>query len=124
GLTLNYTQPFADWETAFELTMPAHAVAQIGLGITDPAEGKAAVIDAIQNNDRAALAGIADAYRDGFDFTSMPSDPIQYLSSGPYILSEYVEGQYLTVVKNDAYTGDRAGKVDQITVRYSEDPQA
>ena len=124
GVTLNYTKPFADWETAFGMTVPAHVVAKIGLGIEDPAEGKAAVIAAIQNDDRAALAAIGEAYRTGFDFTSLPSDPALYVGSGPYVLSEYVEGQYLTVVKNELYTGDHAGKVDQITVRYNEDPQA
>ena len=124
GVTLNYTAPFADWETAFSNTVPAHVVAKLGLGIEDPAEAKAAVIAAIQGNDRAALAKLADAYRTGFDFTSLPADPSLYLSSGPYVLSEYVEGQYLTLVKNDLYTGEHAGKVDQITVRYNEDPQA
>ena len=124
SLTLVYDKPFADWETNFDTGLPAHATAKLGLGIEDPQEGKDALVAAIQDNDRAALASLANAWRTGFDFTAMPSDPSVYLSTGPYVLSEYVENQYLTVVKNPEYTGDHEGKVDQITVRYNEDPQA
>ena len=124
SLTLVYDKPFADWESNFDTGLPAHATAKLGLGIEDPQEAKDALVAAIVDNDRAALASLANAWRTGFDFTSMPSDPSMYLSSGPYVLSEYVENQYLTVVKNPEYTGDHEGKVDQITVRYNEDPQA
>ncbi len=123
SVTLTYSKPFADWESNFGVTMPAHATAQIaGLG-EDAAANKEAVIKAIQDNDRATLAKIAEAWRTGFDFVATPSE-VQSIASGPFKITEYVENQYITLEKNEAYVGDRAPKVDRIVVRYSEDPQA
>jgi peptide/nickel transport system substrate-binding protein len=124
SVTLVYDKPFADWETNFGYGVPAHVVNRLAGGAEDPAEAKAEIIKAIQDNDRAKLAPISNAWRTGFDFTSLPSDPGLYLSSGPYIITDFVENQYITLSKNDKYTGDLAGKVDNITVRYNEDPQA
>lgn len=123
SVTVTYTKPFADWETAFGVTMPAHATAKLaGLG-DDATANKAAVIKAIQDNDRATLAKLANAWRTGFDFTSTPTAD-QNFASGPYIITEYTENQSIILEKNAQYTGDHAGKIDKIIVRYSEDPQA
>jgi len=123
SVTLTYTKPFADWESGFGVTMPAHATAKIaGLG-DDATANKDAVIKAIQDNDRPTLAKIANAWRTGFDFTSTPTAD-QNLSSGPYIIDTYTEGQSIVLKKNENYTGDHTGKIDTIVVRYSEDPQA
>lgn len=124
SVTLVYSKPFADWETNFGYGVPAHVTARLaGLG-EDPAAAKEALVKAIQENDRAALAKVSEAWRTGFDYTSLPSDPGLYLSSGPYIITDFVENQYITLTKNPKYTGDLQGKVDNITVRYNEDPQA
>ncbi|WP_435299545.1 ABC transporter family substrate-binding protein [Timonella sp. A28] len=123
SVTLSYSKPFADWETAFAPTMPAHITAKFaGLG-DDAAAGKKAVTEAIQNNDRKALAKIAEAWRTGFDFKATPAEN-QALASGPYIITEYTEGQSIILEKNENYVGDKAGKLDRIVVRYNEDPQA
>lgn len=124
SVTLVYDRPFADWETNFGYGVPAHVTARLAGGSEDAATAKAEVISAIQDNDREALVGIADAWRTGFDFTSLPSDPGLYLSSGPYIITDFVENQYITLSRNPDYSGDLAGKVENITVRYNEDPQA
>ncbi len=124
SVTLVYDKPFADWETNFGYGVPAHVTGRLAGGSEDATAAKAEVIKAVQDNDRAALVGIADAWRTGFDFTSLPSDAGLYLSSGPYIITDFVENQYITLSKNPDYTGDLAGKVDNITVRYNEDPQA
>ncbi|MEV7973253.1 ABC transporter family substrate-binding protein [Cellulomonas sp. NPDC089187] len=127
SVTFVYDEPRSDWEVSMNQPAPvaAHAVASLALGIDDPTEGKQAIEDAFENNDTEALAKIADTWTNGFNFTSMPDNPLQYLSYGPYILSEYVEGQYLTLVRNENF-GDWGPqpKVDSITVRYSEDPLA
>ena len=124
SVTLVYDKPFADWETNFGYGVPAHVTARLAGVSDDPAEAKAGLISAIQDNDRATLAGISDVWRTGFDFTSLPSDEGLYLSSGPYIITDFVENQYITLTKNPSYTGDKAGKAENITVRYNEDPQA
>lgn len=124
SVTLVYTKPFADWETNFGYGVPAHVTARLaGLG-DDPAAAKDALVKAFEENDRAALSALSVAWRTGFDFTSLPSDEGLYLSSGPYIITDFVENQYITLTRNPSYSGDWAGKVENITVRYNEDPQA
>ncbi|GHS87885.1 peptide ABC transporter substrate-binding protein [Actinomycetota bacterium] len=126
SVTFDYDSPRSDWEVSMNQPSPiaAHAVAKIALGIDDPTEGKQAIEDAFKNNDAAALAKIADAWTNAFNFTSLPDDPSLYLSYGPYIISDYVENQYLTLSRNPDYTWGPEPKVDSITIRYTEDPLA
>jgi peptide/nickel transport system substrate-binding protein len=122
-VTLTYSKPFADWETNIDTGVAAHAAVKIaGLG-EDPTENKEAFIKAVQDNDRAALAKIAEAWRTGFDFVASPSED-QALGNGPFKIVEYVEGQYITLERNENYEGNRTPKIDRVVVRYSEDPQA
>lgn len=125
SITLVYDAPFADWELEFnEITLPAHVVAQRGLGIEDPTEAEAALVELLQSEDVAGLSAVASSWFTDFDYASLPSEPGLYLANGPYVISEFVENQYLTVEKNDTYTGGLVGNVDAITVRWNEDPQA
>lgn len=127
SVTFVYDQPRSDWEVGMNQPAPvaAHVVAKLALGVEDPDEGKQAIEDAFKNNDATALAKIADTWTNAFNFTSLPDDPDLYLSYGPYIISDYVEGQYLTLVRNENFGGwGPEPKVDSITVRYSEDPLA
>ena len=71
-----------------------------------------------------ALKAVADFYNTGFDSRTLPSDPSLYLSSGPYIVTDVVEGQSVTMVANDKYDGDFGPKLDEITVRTIADPSA
>lgn len=126
SVTFHYTEPRSDWEVSMSQPSPiaAHAVAEIALGLDDPAEAKQALIDAFQNNDAAALAPIAETWNNGFNFTSLPDDERLYLSYGAYVISDFVENQYVTLTKNEDYTWGPEPKVDSITIRYTEDPLA
>lgn len=125
SVTLVYDSPRSDWEVSFQPSpIAAHAVANIALGIEDAEEGKQAVIDAFQNNDTEALAKIANVWNTGFDFTSLPDNELLYLSSSAYVMTDYVENQYLTVTARDDYDWGPAPKVESITIRYTEDPLA
>jgi peptide/nickel transport system substrate-binding protein len=125
SVTLVYDSPRSDWEVSFQPSpVAAHAVASVALGIDDPTEGKQAIIDAFANNDAEALAKIANAWNTGFDFTSLPSNELLYLSSGAYVMTDYVENQYLTVTAVDGYDWGPTPKVESITIRYTEDPLA
>ena len=125
SVTLVYDSPRSDWEVSFQPSpIAAHALANVALGIEDPEEGKTAVIDAFANNDTEALAKLANVWNTGFDFTSMPSNELLYLSSGAYVMTDYVENQYLTVTARDDYEWGPAPKVESITIRYTEDPLA
>lgn len=126
SVTFVYDSPRSDWELAMNQPSPvaAHVVGKLALGIEDPAEAKQAVEDAFENNDAAALVKIADAWTNGFNFTSLPDDPDLYLSYGPFVISDYVENQYLTLTRNESFDWGPEPKVDSITVRYTEDPLA
>lgn len=125
SVTLVYDEPRSDWEVSFQPSpVAAHAVANLALGIEDPEEGKQAIIDAFQNKDNEALAKIANTWNTAFDFTSLPDNELLYLSNGAYVMTEYVENQYMTVTARDGYDWGPKPKVESITIRYTEDPLA
>ena len=122
SITLVYDEVYVDWELAFGVGMPAHGTVMLAYpDITDPAEAKKTLIEAINNKDDAWLAPVATSWNDDYKFTSLPSNPLQYLSSGPYILEEVVEDQYVTLVSNPVYSWGPSPKFERITVRVIED---
>jgi peptide/nickel transport system substrate-binding protein len=124
SITLVYSQPYVDWELAFAAPLPAHVVGKNALGIEDAEEAKQAVLDAIQNEDDAALAPISSFWNGGFNFTELPDDPELYLATGPYVISDFVADQYITLTANPEYKGDNAANIEEITVRFIPDPLA
>ena len=122
SITFVYSKPFADWEVNIDVNLPAHVVGQRALEIEDPAEAAQAVVDAITEADTEALAKIAAVWSNDFNYTSMPDDEGLYLASGPYIMSEFVEEQYMTLVANEAYEGDKPATIETVTVRWNGDP--
>lgn len=128
-ITFEYSKPFADWELTFGVGadgvgVPAHIVAKKALGEEDPAAGKQAILDAIKNKDTAALSKISNFWNTGFDFTSMPDDEDLLVHNGPYKITDFQEGQYITVQQDENYTGPVKPKVNTVTVRYNGDPMA
>lgn len=124
SITMVYDEPFVDWELEFSAPLPAHVVGKNALGIEDNEEAKQAVLDAIENEDDAALAPISSFWNGGFNFTELPDDPELYLASGPYVISDFVADQYITVKANPEYTGDNKPNIEEITVRFIPDPLA
>ena len=124
SLTLVYTKPFADWKIDMGGYMPAHVVAEKALGLTDPQAAKDALLKAINDKDEAALAKISEFWNTGFDYTSMPSDPSLALSSGAYVMKDFKENQYMTLEANPMFKGEHKASIDQLTVRWNEDPMA
>jgi len=127
-LTVVYSKPFADWEVALwsgsETGVPAHVVAQNALDIEDAQEATDALVTAIQEKDLTALGPISKFWSTGFQMVNLPDDPALYASYGPYLLTDLVENQYVTLEANPNYTGDLKPSVERITVRYNEDPMA
>jgi peptide/nickel transport system substrate-binding protein len=129
SLTFTYSKPFADWETEFGLGaygagVPAHIVAKNALGTTDPQEGKEEILDAIESNDKSDLSKISNFWNTGFDFTSMPENKDLLVHNGPYEITDFEEGQYLTLSRDEDYTGPVEPKIDTVTIRYNGDPMA
>ena len=129
SVTFTYSKPFADWETELGLSaygagVPAHIVAKNALGTTDAEAGKVAILDAIESNDEAALSKVSDFWNTGFDFTSMPENEDLLVHNGPYEITDFEEGQYLSLSRDEDYTGPIEPKVDRVTIRYNGDPMA
>src|SRR5699024_3206010 len=129
SVTFTYSKPFADWETEFGLGaygsgVPAHIVAKNALGTSDPQEGKDAILEAIETDDEAALSKISNFWNTGFDFTSMPENEDLLVHNGPYEITDFEEGQYLSLSRDEDYTGPVEPKIDTVTIRYNGDPMA
>ena len=124
SLTLTYTKPFSDWETALGSTVsiPAHIVA-VRAGLKD-ANALAALLAGIPKGDGAApvrpnpaLRKVADFWNTGFDTKSMP-DPSLALSNGPYLVKGITAGKELVLAPNVDYTWGAVPTLDTVTVHY------
>ncbi|SDR70429.1 peptide/nickel transport system substrate-binding protein [Brevibacterium sandarakinum] len=129
SITFTYTKPFADWKLAFGIGpdgvgVPAHIVGKKALGVDDPAKAKDAIITALKDEDTEKLSKISNTWNTGFDFTSMPKDEDLLVHNGPYKMTDYKEGQYLTLTLDENYTGPKKPKVETVTIRYNGDPMA
>jgi peptide/nickel transport system substrate-binding protein len=121
-LTLVYDDVYVDWELAFGVGMAAHGTVMLAYPeITDPAEAKTKLIEAIQNKDADWLAPVAEVWNNGYQFTALPENPLVYLSSGPYVIEDIVVDQYITLVSNPVYTWGPSPKFERITVRFIAD---
>jgi len=124
SLTLVYDEPYADWEVAFGIGVPAHATAGEALGIEDAQEAKDAFLTAVEEEDEEALSKIAAFWNSGYDYSSMPDNERLALSNGAYLMEDFQENQNITLKANPDYTGDRAAQFETVTVRWNEDPLA
>lgn len=122
-ITLVYSKPFADWETCITgPNLPAHVVVKRALGIEDPTEAKQALVDALAENDSEAIAKISKVWSTDFNYTSLPEDEELYLSSGAYVMTDFVEEQYMTLKTNESYQGELKAAIPTVTVRWNGDP--
>lgn len=124
SITMTYDAPFVDWELSFPSPLPAHIIAKKSLDIEDNEEAKQAVLDAIQNEDAAALAPISAFWNSGFNFTSMPDDLELVTASGPYMISDYQADQFVTLTANPEYAGENSPNIEEIVIRFIPDPLA
>lgn len=124
-MTLTYSEPYVDWEIAFDMAnaQPAHVVAErAGL------ESEEALVELLETakpgQKNPQLQKVADVWNKDFNAKTLPDDKGLYLSNGPMIVSDMVEDQSVTLVKNEAYKGDLEAGVDEITVRFIGDASA
>jgi peptide/nickel transport system substrate-binding protein len=121
SITMTYDEPFVDWELTFGTygqVLPAHVVANYALDIEDADEAKAAIVDAITERDTAALAPISNAWNTIFNFNEMPEDESLVLSTGPYVITDLVADQYVTLTANENYEGALTPSIEEVTVRF------
>lgn len=127
SITLVFDEYVADWQLLFGVGVPAHVVARQALTvdgekITDAAEAKAAIVDAIEQRDESRLARLSRTWNTAFNFTETPKDRELLVSNGPYTISEIVAGDHLTLVANPEYRGEHSPRIAEITVRFISDP--
>jgi peptide/nickel transport system substrate-binding protein len=128
SLTLDYSEPFADYEVAFGtmteggIDTPAHVLAEKG-GLAD----EDALIELIETapagdpespEERPEVQALADFWNTGFDTKSLPADTSLFLSNGPFIASAITPDQSMTLTRNQDYSWGPEPSVDEITVRY------
>ena len=125
SITMRYDENFVDWELAFTSAgLPAHVIGKNALGLDDDQQAKDAVIAAIKDDDTASLAKISAFWNTGFNLDGMPSDPDLLVGDGPYVISDFVAGESVTLTANPEYVGERMPSIEQIVVRVIPDPLA
>lgn len=129
SMTIEYSKPYADWQSLFKgdsTSIAAHGVVQLAYPgeYDDPKAAKDAFVKAVNDNDTAFLGPVATAFRTDYDYKSMPEKPQQYLSNGPYVLSDLVEDQYAVLTLRDDYTWGPKPAYKTITIKVIPDAQA
>ncbi len=128
-LTLTYTTPYADWETALGsvVTIPAHIVAA-RVGLAD-APALSELFESVPQGNPAKtvppdpmLRKVADFWNTGFDTKSMP-EPSLALSNGPYLVKGMTAGKELLLTRNKDFDWGEVPNVDTVTVHYEADPE-
>jgi peptide/nickel transport system substrate-binding protein len=130
SVTATWDTFFVDYQTSGMLTgVPAHVVGQHALGVQDPMEAKAAMIDALQRayddpKDTADVKKVSETYNTYFDATSLPDDPGIYAGYGPYNLVDFTDDGTMTFEARDDYTWGPQPHVQTIVYSIIGDPVA
>lgn len=129
AIEVTFPQPTIAWQSAVTVPVPAHVVGQRAFGLDDAMEAKQAVIRAVQEEDAAALAEIAEVWNQEFavaEKTDVAADLL--LSSGPFQVDGSTlsaDGRSVTLVPNPSYRGAAGPQVAQIElVPPGDDPIA
>lgn len=113
--TIEYKEPYPDYQLVVSGALPAHVVAeQAGLSVEE-------LIDLVRAEDSEGLVEAAEFWNTGWH-TSPGTLPDEALipSSGQYKLSSWDAGQSITITANDNYWGTPAG-IRDITFRFVEE---
>lgn len=119
SITFSYPKAFADWESAFNITTPAHVVAELA-GLDEET-----LVETIQNatpgEENENLQKIADAWNTGFNTTTMPDNEALTVGNGPYLVTDVVENQSITLTANENYQGDTKPAIGEVVLRVNGD---
>jgi len=124
SITMVFDEYTPDWRLAFEIGLPAHAVAQLGLDMSSPGRAKQTLVDAVQDRAPELLSPISDAWNRGFGVADVAAHPERAVGSGPYAIESIDPGTSITLRANRFYTGTHRPSVERVVVSTIEDPQA
>lgn len=124
SLTATWDTFYVDYATAGPFPgVPAHVVGQKALGVEDPDEAAAAVVEALQG-ETADVKAIAESWNRDFDATSLPDDPGVYAGYGPYNLTSFSDDGTMVFEAREDYTWGPQPKVQTIVYSIIGDPTA
>lgn len=122
SITFSYPKAFADWESAFNITTPAHVVAELA-GLDEDT-----LVETLENatpgEENENLQKIADAWNTGFNTTTMPENEALTVGNGPYLVTDVVENQSITLTANENYQGDTKPAIGEVVLRVNGDASA
>lgn len=123
SITFTYPKAFADWESAFNITTtPAHVVADLA-GLDEDT-----LVETLENatpgEENENLQKIADAWNTGFNTTTMPENEALTVGNGPYLVTDVVENQSITLTANENYQGDTKPAIGEVVLRVNGDASA
>lgn len=124
SITFEYDVQYVDWELQFGLGVATHGTVQMAYPDLSAADAKAKFIEAVNAGDWEWLTPVAEKWNTGYQYTNTPTDPKVTLSSGPYIVEELVEDQYVTLKVNELYNWGPKPQYERITVREIADSTA
>ncbi len=127
-LTIEYSEPFVDWNLTGLIGKPIHIVAkkagttvdELVAAFEDTPKGDAAAPAEPNETIKAA----ADFWNTGYDMTSFPDDPDLLVGNGPFILDSWEPTQSATFVLNENYGGTHTPAYSEIVMRFIGDPNA
>lgn len=145
-ITFVYDEPYVDWELVGPIGVSAHGTYALAFpdeytdvqaaydtwqesGSDDDftkyqdaakefaEDAKQKVVDAITDGDEEVLAALGDAWSNAYGYTSLPDSPAAALTSGPYVVDDIVEDQYISISANPLFTWGPSPKFEKITIR-------
>lgn len=122
SITFHYPEAFADWEVAYDISKPAHVVAE--LAGMDEAKLAEVLDTATPGQENSDLRKIADAWNTAWNTTTMPTNQALLVDNGPYMVSGITENQDITLTANPNYQGDVKPKINEIVLKTMGDASA
>ncbi|CAB4957555.1 unannotated protein [freshwater metagenome] len=125
SLTLTFSQPVANWQTALTASTPAHVVAAAAFNGIAASTGKAAVIAALQGVDSAKISELAGAYLSVYDTRGLEMNKSSFVSNGAYSITGLVANKEINLKARTNYQGDFAPVTETVNLKlYGDSMQA
>jgi peptide/nickel transport system substrate-binding protein len=117
SITLSWDHYFVDWQSAFEIGVPAHVVGEKALGVSSATAAARAVENAITSGDTTRLAAISRTWNSAFNVRGSAIDPGVLVGNGPYRVSSVTKGGVVTLMANPRYSGAHRPRIRTVVIR-------
>ena len=129
SITVEYSRPISDYQTAITLSVPAHVVARLADSSLETVEAaKKYVLEAVNANHRENLKLLAEAYRNGFNLDNLSTSAVGFdeltVSSGPYRVENISAAGEVTLIANQSFKLGEPTHVERARLIYFADATA